>query len=163
MYRVPALAVLCMMLASSSPAQNSTTTVATIGDSFADAIYLAMKARPDLLKKHDIKLVRWSRPIIGLARTDYFDYSGWLSESEKLADVCVIQIGSNDMQSLHDGGKYLAFGTDQWKEVYRSRVKDMAGILADRRCKQIIWILQPGFERLQRMAEKHQVINVLQS
>ncbi len=105
MSRPSALVVPCIGLLAWSAllAQDNPTTVATIGDSFADAIYLAMKARPDLLKKHDIKLVRWSRPIIGLARTDYFDYSGWLSESE------------------------------------------------------------PGFERLQRMAEKHQVINVLQS
>jgi hypothetical protein len=34
--------------------------VATVGDSFADALYLAMKVRPDLLKQHDITLVRWS-------------------------------------------------------------------------------------------------------
>src|SRR6266487_3730507 len=114
MTRASAVAIPCIGLLAwsalftrQSPAQNNPTTVATIGDSFADAIYLAMKARPDLLKKHDIKIVRWSRPIIGLARTDYFDYSGWLSESGKLADVCVIQIGSNDMQSLHDDGKYL--------------------------------------------------------
>src|SRR5712692_2805202 len=135
MYRVPAVAALCLMLASPSLAQNHPTTVATIGDSFADAIYLAMKARPDVLKKHDIKVVRWSRPIIGLARTDYFDYPGWLKESRKVADVCVIQIGSNDMQALHDDGKYFAFGTDKWKELYRGRVRGMADILAERRCK----------------------------
>ena len=154
-----------MILVALSPllAQNSPTTVATVGDSFADAIYLAMKARPDLLKKHDIKLVRWSRPIIGLARTDYFDYSEWLNESKRLADICVIQIGSNDMQALHDDGKYFAFGTDKWKELYLGRVKGMADILAERRCRQIIWILQPGFERQKHMAEKHLVINVLQS
>lgn len=163
MYRVPALAVLCMMLASPSRAQNYTTTVATIGDSFADAIFLAMKARPDVLKKDDIKVVRWSRPIIGLARSDYFDYPAWLNESKKVADVCVIQIGSNDMQVLHDDGKYFQFGTDKWKDLYRGRVKSMADTLAERRCKQIVWILQPGFERQKGMAEKHEVINVLQS
>jgi hypothetical protein len=164
MLRASAVAVPMILVAlSPSFAQNYPTTVATIGDSFADAIYLAMKARPDVLKKHHIKLIRWSRPIIGLARTDYFDYPGWLNESKKLADICVIQIGSNDMQALHDDGKYFAFGTDKWKELYLSRVKSMAGILTERRCRQIIWILQPGFERQKGMSEKHQVINVLQS
>ena len=50
-----ALLALSALLTPASTAQNNPTTVATIGDSFADAIYLAMKARPDLLKKHDIK------------------------------------------------------------------------------------------------------------
>jgi hypothetical protein len=163
MTRLPAVAVLCIMLALPSQGQDRPTTIATIGDSFADAIFLAMKARPDVLKKNDIKVVRWSRPIIGLARTDYFDYPAWLNESKRVADICVIQIGSNDMQALHDDGKYFAFGTDRWKEVYLSRVKGMADTLTERRCKQIVWILQPGFERQKHMAEKHEVINVLQS
>src|SRR5579872_5854189 len=165
MARVPAVAVICTLLPAciGLQAQTFPTTIATIGDSFADAIFLALKARPDVLKKNDIKVIRWSRPIIGLARDDYFDYPGWLNQSNKIADICVIQIGSNDMQALHKEGKYFAFGTDQWKEVYLSRAKGMADTLSHRRCKQILWILQPGFERQVHMAEKHVVINVLQS
>jgi hypothetical protein len=72
MLRASAVAV-PMILVALSPllAQNSPTTVATVGDSFADAIYLAMKARPDLLKKHDIKLVRWSGTLIELSFRDH--------------------------------------------------------------------------------------------
>ena len=165
MWRVSAFAVICTVLPVSSTlrAQNYPTTIATVGDSFADSIFLAMKARPAFLQQHDIKVIRWSRPIIGLSRDDYFDYPGWLTTSNKVADVCVIQIGSNDMQSLHKDGKYFFFGTDQWKEVYLSRAKAMVDTLAHKRCKQILWMLQPGFERQQRMAEKHVVVNELQS
>jgi hypothetical protein len=50
-------------------------TVATVGDSFADSLYNAMRARPDLMQRYGVQLTRWSRPIIGLTRTDYFDYT----------------------------------------------------------------------------------------
>jgi len=32
------------------------------GDSFADSLYYAMRARPDLLRSNDVQLRRWSRP-----------------------------------------------------------------------------------------------------
>jgi hypothetical protein len=77
-------------------------TVATVGDSLADAVYLGMKLQPDLLKKNGIHLVRWSRAKIGLTRTDYFDYTDWLRVNNDLgtADFCVVQLGANDLQSI---------------------------------------------------------------
>jgi hypothetical protein len=154
----------CLLFAAFN--QSSATTVATVGDSFADAIYLGMKARPDLLKKHGVSLVRWSRPKVGLARPDYFDYANWLEETADLGvvDLCVIQIGSNDMQGiLVSAGHWLTFGTEQWKSVYSSRVLGLFGILRKGRCKQLVWILQPGFEKRDFMARNHTLINQLQS
>ena len=51
--------------------------------------------------------VHWSRPAIGLTRTDYFDYLGWLRDMLDLGklNVCLVDIRSNDMQSIPAGEK----------------------------------------------------------
>ena len=123
--------------------------VATAGDSFADALYLAMKVRADLLKRHDIEIVRWSRANIGFTRLDFFDYPGWLRDNSALgqADLCVVQIGSNDLQSIRTGKyQWAFFATDPWKELYAARVAGMLATLEQNRCKQVAWVLPPAFE-----------------
>jgi hypothetical protein len=77
-------------------------TVATVGDSFADTVYLGISLQPNLLKENDIRLVRWNCANIGLTRTHYFDYTEWLRINGNLgsADICVVQLGANDPQSM---------------------------------------------------------------
>ncbi|MGO9231021.1 MAG: hypothetical protein ACLQKA_17670 [Bryobacteraceae bacterium] len=139
--------------------------VATVGDSFADSLYNAMRARPDLMRRFDVQLTRWSRPIIGLTRTDYFDYPEWLRESTGLGsvDVCFVQIGSNDMQSIPASKKgWIAYGSPQWRDTYAGRTREMALMLTERRCRLLFWVLQPGFEKRDAMACHRELINEVQ-
>jgi hypothetical protein len=139
--------------------------VATVGDSFADSLYWAMRARPDLVQRYDVQLARWSRPMIGLTRTDYFDYTGWLRDSTGLGsvDVCFVQLGSNDMQSIPiSKKKWIAYGSPQWRDTYAGRTREMAQILTERRCGMLIWVLQPGFEKRDAMACHRELINEVQ-
>ena len=139
--------------------------VATVGDSFADSFYNAIRARPDLVRRYDVTLTRWSRPKIGLTRTDYFDYTGWLRESPEVGsvDVCFVQIGSNDMQSIPVGDKHwIAYGSPQWKEAYGKRTREMAVALTERHCGLLIWVLQPGFEKQNALACHRELINEVQ-
>jgi hypothetical protein len=139
--------------------------VATVGDSFADALYNSMRARPDLVRRYGVQLVRWSRPIIGLTRTDYFDYTGWLRDSAELGsvDVCFVQIGSNDMQSIPVSPKqWIAYGSPQWRDAYAGRTREMARVLTEHRCGLLIWVLQPGFEKQEAMACHRELINEVQ-
>jgi lysophospholipase L1-like esterase len=139
--------------------------VATVGDSFADSLYNAMRSRPDLMQSYDVQLVRWSRPIVGLTRTDYFDYLGFLRDSAELGnvDVCFAQIGSNDMQSIPAGPKeWIAYGSPQWRDAYAVRTREMARILTERHCGQLVWVLQPGFEKRDGMACHRELINEVQ-
>ena len=139
--------------------------VATVGDSFADSLYNAMRARPDLVERYGVQLTRWSRPIIGLTRTDYFDYTGWLRDSHELGsvDVCFVQIGSNDMQSISVSEKrWIAYGSPQWRDAYAGRTREMALTLTQRRCGLVIWVLQPGFEKRDAMACHRELINEVQ-
>ena len=140
-------------------------TVATVGDSFADSLYQAMRARPDLLQRYGVRLERWSRPIVGLTRTDYFDYAGWLRHAPELgsADLCLVEIGANDMQSIPIGPRqWIPYGSPQWRESYAGRAHEMAKTLADRLCGQVLWVLQPGFEKREAMACHRELINEVQ-
>jgi hypothetical protein len=140
-------------------------TVATVGDSLADAVYLGMKLQPDLLKKNQIHLVRWSRAKIGLTRTDYFDYTEWLREANDLgsADFCVVQMGANDLQSINIGkNKWVMVGSDRWQQMYQARVKVLVDTLKVQRCKSVIWLLQPAYEKNKFLRQYHGMINAVQ-
>src|SRR5262245_3965091 len=100
------------------PPSPAATTLATVGDSFADGIYFSLLAQPKLLAKYDIRPVRWSRPSIGLTRSDLFDYVAWLRDAPDLgqADYCAVQIGANDMQPIPTAtGNRAAVETPEWR------------------------------------------------
>ena len=140
-------------------------TVATVGDSLADAVYLGMKLQPDLLRKNGIHLVRWSRARIGLTRTDYFDYTEWLRATDDLgsADFCVVQLGANDLQSIAiRRNKWVFVGTQTWQQMYQERVKTLVDTLRVQRCKSVIWLLQPAYERNKYLSQYHEMINAVQ-
>lgn len=139
--------------------------VATVGDSFADSFYNAIRARPDLMQRYGVQLARWSRPSIGLTRIDYFDYAKWLRDSPELGqvDVCFAQIGSNDMQSIPVSKKeWISYGSPPWKSTYAARTREMAMVLTERHCGLLIWVLQPGFERQDALACHRELINEVQ-
>src|SRR5215472_6484061 len=128
---------------------SAATSVATVGDSFADALYCGMRARPDLLRPNNVQLVHWSRPAIGLTRIGQFDYPVWLQQSADLgtADFCVVQIGADDRQSFPTGpGMWVLFPMETWQVPYRDRVQTILPTLHTSLCSRVIRMLQPGFE-----------------
>jgi hypothetical protein len=154
----------CFFVLACLPAHGQPFTVATVGDSFADSLYNAMRARPGLVQRSGVRLTRWSRPIVGLTRSDYFDYAGWLKDTPDIgaADLCFVEIGSNDMQSIPAGPKqWIAYGSPQWKAAYAARTMDLGQTLG-RRCGQVLWVLQPGFEKRNAMACHRELINEVQ-
>ena len=140
-------------------------TVATVGDSMADALYIGLKGQPELLRKSGIKLVRWSRPVIGLTRIDYFDYTSWLRDTKDLGsvDFCVVELGANDLQSISAGDKkWIAVGTDAWQQAYTSRVQALIQTLRPQRCASVIWLLQPAYPKNKYLSQYHGMINAVQ-
>ena len=80
-------------------------TVATVGDSFADSLYNALRSRPDLMQRYGVELRRWSRPIVGLTRGDDFDYAGWLRDTVELGSVdCVPGADRLERHAEYTGG-----------------------------------------------------------
>jgi hypothetical protein len=151
------------------------TSVATVGDSFADAIYLGLKLQPDLLRKNGIELTRWSRPSIGLTRVDYFDYTSWLRDTAGLGsvDFCVVEMGANDLQSIAiaeksqetknpEIKKWIRVGTDDWQRAYTDRVQAFVRTLKPLRCSNIVWLLQPPYQKNKFLSQYHGMINSVQ-
>jgi len=140
-------------------------TVATVGDSLADAVYLGIKSQAQLIKDNDIRLIRWSRPSIGLTRVDFFDYPEWLRSSKNLGrvDFCVVELGANDLQSISIGPrKWTPVGTEQWQKIYQQRQEQMMATLKTDRCGEVVWLLQPGYEQNRYLRQYHQMINSVQ-
>jgi lysophospholipase L1-like esterase len=140
-------------------------TVATVGDSLADAVYLGLKLQPDLLRKSGIRLVRWSRPKIGLTRTDYFDYTAWLRDNADLGrvDFCVVQLGANDLQSIATAdNKWIRVGTEAWQRAYTDRVQALVQTLKPQRCAKVVWLLQPAYQNNKYLSQYHEMINAVQ-
>ena len=138
--------------------------VATIGDSLADAVYLGIKLQPDLLKQNGIHLIRWSRPSIGLTRVDLFDYPEWLRTKDLgRVDFCIVELGANDLQSISVGPrKWTSVGTERWQKLYQQRLEQMMVTLKTDRCGEVVWLLQPGYERNKYLSQYHQMINTVQ-
>ena len=161
---LPAFAKLAVLVFAAATA-NAAMTVATVGDSLADAIYLGIKLQPQLLKSQDIRLTRWSRARIGLTRIDLFDYTAWLRDNNDLGavDFCVVELGANDLQSIATGKLKWAFlGTQEWQRIYAGRVETMVSTLKTQRCKEVVWILQPAYERNKFLNGHHALINSTQ-
>ncbi len=154
-----------LLLLTATVAYGQPFTVATIGDSFADSLYNSMRARPDLVSQNGVRLLRWSRPIVGFTRIDFFDYPTWLRDAPELgaADLCFVEIGANDMQSMPaPQQQWIAYGSPAWRAAYADRTREMARTIAERRCGQIFWVLQPGFEKRDAMACHRELINEVQ-
>jgi len=151
------------------------TSIATVGDSLADAIYLGLKLQPDLLRKNGIELTRWSRPSIGLTRVDYFDYTAWLRDTAGLGsvDFCVVEMGANDLQSIATGNqnpnaknqnvkRWIAVGTEDWQRAYTDRVQAFVRTLKPLRCASVVWLLQPPYQKNKFLSQYHGMINAVQ-
>jgi len=78
-------------------------------------------------------------------------------------DMCFVQIGSNDMQSIPvSRNQWIAYGSKQWRDTYADRTREMARTLTEHRCGQVVWVLLPGFEKQDPMACHRELINEVQ-
>jgi hypothetical protein len=161
---LPNLVYTASLLALATPLR-AEMTVATVGDSLADAVYLGIKSQPQLVKDNGIHLIRWSRPSIGLTRVDLFDYPEWLRNTKNLGrvDFCIVEMGANDLQSISVGRlKWISVGTQRWQQIYQRRQEQMMATLKTNRCGEVVWLLQPGYEQNKYLTQYHQMINTVQ-
>jgi hypothetical protein len=67
------------------------------------------------------------------------------------------------MQSMPTAKQqWIAYSSPAWKEAYGGRTLQMARTLAEQRCGQVLWVLQPGFEQRNAMACHRELINEVQ-
>ena len=82
---------------------------------------------PMLDKIKGFKPILFYKESSGICRPDFFD---WRRQVESVMrtdkpDAVVVMIGTNDIQSVWQDGKWIAHGDPDWKQIYEKRVRDM--------------------------------------
>lgn len=80
----------------------------------------------------------------GLARPQFHDWASALPKiiERNPMDIAVILIGSNDRQSVRQGGKKLEFGSDAWTTYYKGRVDQILQVLKSNKIA-VYWVGLP--------------------
>lgn len=113
-----------------SPTAESPLTVIIAGDSMTEAFGKYLKS--SLTKTGVVVAVHDFRYSSGIARPDFFDWPKHLRQSmaEQDPDVVMMMVGANDGQDIKVDGKFMAFGSPDWTQVYSARVGDAMDIMA---------------------------------
>jgi uncharacterized protein len=72
-----------------------------------------------------LEFIQRSKSGTGLARTDRYDWNAELTKilQEERYHIAVVMLGANDSQQLSKDGKWLKFGTEEWREAYGERAE----------------------------------------
>jgi hypothetical protein len=151
--------------AAKPPPVNASHFVAVLGDSLgqilANGLDDALSDRPDVAVLHK------ARDSTGLVREDFYDWPKVVNEllaaqdpanqkptgndkptgaeapsAHPKIDVAVMMIGSNDRQSLSEGGKTLEPDSDEWTAVYTRRAMAIAEAFKKKNIP-LIWVGVP--------------------
>jgi hypothetical protein len=100
--------------------------VLAVGDSIGLSFGQGLATSLDATKV--VKVTVDAREGTGLARPDAFDWSFQIrADIEQFhPEVIVAMFGGNDDQDLQVAGRYIAFGSPQWRQIYAARVQQFA-------------------------------------
>jgi len=118
-------------------------TVAVFGDSLADGLWIGLRRalRGDA-RAGDV--LQFSEVSTGLANYVYRDIAE--KTRDQLAgthvDIAVVMFGSNDIQGIRDGSDVHRFRSRGWEDVYRSRIRELIGLLTGQGA-QVYWVGLP--------------------
>jgi hypothetical protein len=139
---------------------NPSTTILVLGDALADR--LAQGIDQEFSDNPDIQIVRKTKPVSSLTRSDLYD---WIEGARSALagaqhyDVGVILIGMNDWQSIQSGGTTLEAGSDAWREAYAKRVNTLLDIFKEKNLP-VVWVGLPVMN-LPKFSEDLQSLNAL--
>lgn len=117
--------------------------VAVMGDSLG--LLLANGLEEIFADKPEIGVLRKVKESSGLVRDDFYD---WPKAAKEIAngpqrvDVAVIMLGSNDRQSLRQGGQSDEALSPRWRETYVARVDAMLAAFAEKKIP-VVWVGLP--------------------
>ncbi|NDJ26886.1 DUF459 domain-containing protein [Campylobacter sp. MIT 12-8780] len=128
-----------------------------IGDSLMQGVALALTRD---LSKLKIKSTNLSKQSTGLSYKSYFN---WASATQaafvenKNLKYLVVLLGANDPWDIKFGGKYQAFNSEQWREIYTSRVDEIIKIAKLHNAK-VLWYEIPPVKK-DSLNEKIKILN----
>ena len=132
--------------------------VALAGDSMM-AVGLSATLMRQAVGDKNLRIVKAFRSGTGLARPDFFN---WMDEypamlGSETPQVVIVAIGANDGQGFVVDGKVQAFGTDDWRTTYQSRVADYLAMVESTGAR-VVWVGLPPM-RSSAFNEKVAMIN----
>jgi hypothetical protein len=100
--------------------------------------------RRALAKEIDADVTMHAKSATGLARPDTYDWPAALKGLLRGTHFAkaIVYLGSNDCQDLTAGDEHVAYGTPEWEQAYRARVKDILGQLCAAADK-VLWLELP--------------------
>ena len=110
-----------------------------LGQLLAQGLTEAMADRPEVAILHK------AHESSGLVRDDFYDWPKAVQEllaSGQKIDVAVVLIGSNDHQTLHEGGVSYEPGSAKWEEIYAQRVEAIATLFKNAKIP-LLWVGLP--------------------
>lgn len=128
-----------------------------IGDSMMQGVAVALVKD---LKKLGIKSTNLSRQNTGLSYKSYFNWAkaieNSLANNANIKYLAVL-LGANDPWDLKEKGKFYSFKSDEWREIYATRVDEIMQI-AQNYGVRVFWYEVPPVRR-ELLNEKIQVLN----
>jgi hypothetical protein len=129
------------------------------GDSLGDGLYIGFYR---LLRKDTAFTVeKRSKVSTGLSRPDFYD---WVAQAKTVVeetkpDYIIFVVGGNDVQALKNGKKWVKYGTDEWNEIYKSRITSVMDTFENAGAK-TFWVGMPVI-RLPKLNRGVQYLNTI--
>jgi hypothetical protein len=127
--------------------------VLVLGDSLA-GLALPPMFNQAVARDKSIRIAYEAHNASSIAKPVYFNwpeeikrmFAAQLEKNGKPFDLAVVVLGSNDAQTIVSGGRYLAFGSDGWNEVFRERATEFMTILSSG-CGRVYWCGVPPMRK----------------
>lgn len=127
--------------------ENDTYRMLVIGDSFATGILGGLMEA--FAGDDRLQLQRRTRPIYGLARADAEDDIRQLEDPgwRDVPHIAIVMIGATDRTSMRgQGGRRVAVGSPEWRDVYGQRIDRLMKALKRRKIA-VYWVGLPIMRR----------------
>ena len=114
------------------------------GDSMGGELGFALG--PLLQDSGVFKPITFYKESSGICRYDFFNWQKEIESVVKTAkpQAAVIMMGTNDTQSIsQDNGKWIAYGSMDWKKAYEKRVGDIIDTFLDAGVRRVYWVGMP--------------------
>ncbi|KGI55970.1 SGNH/GDSL hydrolase family protein [Campylobacter sp. MIT 97-5078] len=128
-----------------------------IGDSLMQGVALALTRD---LSKLKIKSTNLSKQSTGLSYKSYFNWASAIQAAfveNKNLKYLVVLLGANDPWDIKFEGKYKTFNSEQWREIYASRVDEIIKIAKLHNAK-VLWYEIPPVKK-DSLNEKIKILN----
>lgn len=117
-----------------------------VGDSLMQGV--APHLITALKRNYKVESMDLSRHSTGLTYPAFFDWPATVKAAFELEQyrAVIVFLGANDPWDMNLQGKYVRFGSERWKEVYRARVQQIVRTAAAHNAR-LVWLGAPPMGR----------------